>query len=113
MTNDITSGQLEGRSIEHFEWFEARDYPQERDIPEWDENADEKYINEITEKLFKIFGHTLKKADPTLVSRGLERFLGDQVFRSILEWHHEEATSNGWGMDDGGEDRFIPENPDF
>ena len=96
--------------IEEFEWKRARDYPENQDTSEWDKDADDKYVIEVNEKLFKTFGHTLKKANTELISRGLERYLGEQVFLAILEWHREE-----WVRDDdslrGWEtaiDRYAP-----
>lgn len=110
ITNDIVSGKLEDKKIEEFEWKEARDYPENQDTSEWDKDADDKYVIEVSEKLFKTFGHTLKKANTELISRGLERYLGEQVFLAILEWHREE-----WVRDDdslrGWEtaiDRYAP-----
>ncbi len=63
--------------IEEFEWKRARDYPENQDTSKWGKDADDKYVIELNEKLFKTFGHTLKKANTELISRGLERYLGD------------------------------------
>ena len=91
-------------------WKKARDYPENQDTSEWDKDADDQYVIEVSEKLFKTFGHTLKKANTELISRGLERYLGEQVFLAILDWHREDRLRDddslrGW---ETATDRYAP-----
>ena len=87
ITGDIISEKLENSKIqrfkdskiEEFEWKRARDYPENQDTSKWGKDADDKYVIELNEKLFKTFGHTLKKANTELISRGLELYLGERA----------------------------------
>ena len=87
ITGDIISEKLEDSKfqsfkvskIEEFEWKRARDYPENQDTSKWGKDADDKYVIELNEKLFKTFGHTLKKANTELISRGLELYLGERA----------------------------------
>ena len=110
ITGDIISEKLEDSKIEEFEWKRARDYPENQDTSKWGKDADDKYVIELNEKLFKTFGHTLKKANTELISRGLERYLGEQVFLAILEWHREDLLrdDNNWRGWDTAIDRYAP-----
>ena len=79
ITGDIISEKLEDSKIEEFEWKRARDYPENQETSEWGKDADDKYVIELNEKLFKTFGNTLKKANTKLISRGLELYLGERA----------------------------------
>ncbi len=84
---DIASGKLKDKSIGEFEWPEARNYPDTygRDWNELAEN--EAYIVGVAEKLFKVFGHTLKNGDAENIGAALERHLGENQFKAIFEFY--------------------------
>ena len=75
----LITGDIISEKLEEFEWKRARDYPENQDTSKWGKDADDKYVIELNEKLFKTFGHTLKKANTELISRGLELYLGERA----------------------------------
>jgi hypothetical protein len=104
ITDDIASGKLADGLLENFEWLEARNYPEIWEPGIWDEDAQEAYITKVSEKLFKAFGHTLKKASIDLLSQALQRHLGENQFNGILEYNRDTAN------DFGHSDRFAPDS---
>ena len=87
INKDIASGRLNDKPITDFNWQEALKYPKDLESVKWDKDADEAFIQDVSERLFRAFGHTLKNSDVTLVSQALELHLGEKKFESILEWH--------------------------
>ena len=89
INKDIASGRLNDKPITDFNWQEALKYPKDLESVKWDKDADEAFIQDVSERLFRAFGHTLKNSDVTLVSQALELHLGEKKFESILEWHQK------------------------
>lgn len=89
ITSDISSGKLDDKLIGQFDWAEARDYPNTRDINIWSDDDNEIYIETVTDKLFKTFGHTLKNGSVENLSAAFERYLGQTLFQAILDYNRD------------------------
>lgn len=89
ITADISSGKLDDKLIGQFDWTEARDYPNTRNSNIWSDDDNEIYIEMVTDKLFKTFGHTLKNGSVENLSAALERYLGQTFFQAILDYYKD------------------------
>ena len=92
ISKDISSGKLDDVRLEQFEWAEARDYPKAHDRNIWSESDDTIYIEMITDKLFKTFGHTLKNGSVENLSAAFERYLGQRLFQAILIYNRDSLA---------------------